>query len=101
MKQFNNDAEIKDLIANIQHNISKYSADLECYRQKLRMLDSEIGTELFSKKPEEYRRDIEWHTQKIRETKKELEKSNESLFTHMKEFAMEQKFQEDNDRRYP
>ena len=100
MKQFNNDAEIKDLIANIQHNISKYSADLECYRQKLRMLDSEIGTELFSKKPEEYRRDIEWYTQKIRETKKGLEKSNELLFEHMKEFAMDKKLQEDNDRRH-
>ena len=37
MKQFNNDAEIQDLIANIQHNIGKYSADLECYRQKLRI----------------------------------------------------------------
>ena len=100
MKQFNNDAEIKDLIANIQHNIGKYSADLECYRQKLKMLDSEIETELFSKKPEEYRRDIEWHTQKIRETKKELEKNNESLFEHMKEFAMDKKLQEDDDRRH-
>ena len=25
MKQFNDDAEIKDLIANIQHNIGKYN----------------------------------------------------------------------------
>ena len=71
MKQFNNDAEIKDLIANIQHNIGKYSADLECYRQKLRMLDRKIGTEYVGK----------WAniTEEIRETKKELEKSNESL----------------------
>ena len=79
MKQFNNDAEIKDLIANIQHNISKYSADLEFHRQKLRMLDSEIGTELFSKKPEEYRNDVEHITGSINDTKKELEKSNELL----------------------
>ena len=79
MKQFNNDAEIKDLIANIQHNIGKYSADLECYRQKLRMLDRKIGTELFSKKAVECRNDIANITEEIRETKKELEKSNESL----------------------
>ena len=79
MKQFNNDAEIKDLIANIQHNIGKYSADLECYRQKLRMLDSKIGTESFSKKPVEYRNDVEYITARIVDTKKELEKSNQSL----------------------
>ena len=79
MKQFNNDAEVKDSIANIQHNIGKYSADLECYRQKLRMLDSEIGTESFSKKPVEYRNDVEHITARIVDTKKELEKSNESL----------------------
>ena len=79
MKQFNNDAEIKDLIANIQHNIGKYSADLECYRQKLRMLDRKIGTESFSKKPVEYRNDVEHITARIADTKKELEKSNESL----------------------
>ena len=79
MKQFNNDAEIKDLIANIQHNIGKYSADLECYRQKLRMLDRKIGTESFSKKPVEYRNDVEYITARIVDTKKELEKSNESL----------------------
>jgi len=79
MKQFNNDAEIKDLIANIQHNIGKYGADLECYRQKLRMLDSKIGTESFSKKPVEYRNDVEHITARIVDTKKELEKSNQSL----------------------
>ena len=79
MKQFNNDAEIKDLIANIQHNISKYSADLECYRQKLRMLDSEIGTELFSKKPVEYRNDVESITARIIESNDVLKKSNEVL----------------------
>ena len=79
MKQFNNDAEVKDSIANIQHNIGKYSTDLECYRQKLRMLDSEIGTESFSKKPVEYRNDVEHITARIVDTKKELEKSNESL----------------------
>ena len=79
MKQFNNDAEIKDLIANIQHNIGKYSADLECYRQKLRMLDRKIGTESFSKKPVGYRNDVEHITARIVDTKKELEKSNESL----------------------
>ena len=79
MKQFNNNAEIKYTIAAIQCNIDKYRADLECNRQKLRILDSEIGTELFSKKPVEYRRDIEIITEEIRETEKELEKSNESL----------------------
>ena len=79
MKQFNNDAEVKDSIANIQHNIGKYSADLEYYRQKLRMLDSKIGTESFSKKPVEYRNDVEHITARILDTKKELEKSNESL----------------------
>ena len=79
MKQFNNDAEIKDLIANIQHNIGKYSADLECYRQKLIMLDRKIGTESFSKKPVGYRNDVEHITARIVDTKKELEKSNESL----------------------
>jgi hypothetical protein len=80
MKQFNNDAKIRaDTIAAIQYNIDKYSTDLECYRQKLRILDSEIGTELFSKKPVEYRNDVESITARIIETKKELEKSNESL----------------------
>ena len=79
MKQFNNDAEVKDSIANIQHNIGKYSADLECYRQKLRMLDSKIGTELVSKKAVECRNDIANITEEIRETKNELEKSNELL----------------------
>ena len=79
MKHFNNDAEVKDSIANIQHNIDKYSADLECYRQKLRIPDSEIGTELVSKKPVGCRNDITNITEKIIETKKELEKSNESL----------------------
>ena len=79
MKQFNNDVEIKDSIANIQHSIGKYSADLECYRQKLRILDSKIRTELVSKKAVECRKDIANITEKIRETKKELEKSNELL----------------------
>jgi len=90
----------EDKMVNIQYEIDQCRIDLEFHRQKLRILDSEIGTQLFSKKPLEYKRDMDWHTQKIRETNKELEKSNESLFTHMKEFAMEQKFQEDNDRRY-
>ena len=91
---------IEDKMVNCQYQIDQCHIDLEFYRQKLRLLDSEIGTELFSKKPEEYRRDIEWYTQKIRETKKELEKSNELLFEHMKEFAMDKKLQEDNDRRH-
>jgi len=79
MKQFNNDDEIQNLIANIQHNIGKYSADLECYQQKLVLLDSKIGTESFSKKPVEYRNDVEHITARIVDTKKELEKSNQSL----------------------
>ena len=79
MKQFNNDDEIQNLIANIQHNIGKYSADLECYQQKLVLLDSKIGTESFSKKPVEYRNDVEYITARIVDTKKELEKSNQSL----------------------
>ena len=79
MKQFNNDAEIKDLIANIQHNIGKYSADLECYRQKLRMLDRKIGTESFSEKSVEYRNDVESITTRIMESNQILKKSNETL----------------------
>ena len=79
MKQFNNDAEIKDLIANIQHNIGKYSADLECYRQKLRMLDRKIGTESFSEKSVEYRNDVENITARIMESNDVLKKSNEAL----------------------
>ena len=91
---------VEDKMVNFQYQIDQCHIDLEFHRQKLRLLDSEIGTELFSKKPEEYRRDIEWHSQKIRETKKELEKNNESLFEHMKEFAMDKKLQEDDDRRH-
>ena len=79
MKQFNNDAENKCIIEDIQCNIDEYCTNLERYRQKLRMLDSEIGTESFSKKPVEYRNDVEHITARIVDTKKELEKSNESL----------------------
>ena len=56
---------VEDKMVNFQYQIDQCHIDLEFHRQKLRMLDSEIGTELFSKKPEEYKRDIEWYTQKI------------------------------------
>jgi len=81
---------------NMQYDIDKFRVDLEYHKQKLRMLDTEIGKKLFSRSPDEYRLEIEYHTRKIREKDKKLEESNESLFTHMKEFAIEQKFQEDS-----
>ena len=79
MKQFNNDAENKCIIANIQCNIDEYCTNLEKYRQKLRILGSEIGTESFSKKSVEYRNDVEHITARIIESNDVLKKSNEVL----------------------
>ena len=79
MKQFNNDAENKCIIANIQCNIDEYCANLEKYRQKLRILGSVIGTESFSKKSVEYRNDVEHITARIIESNDVLKKSNEVL----------------------
>ena len=79
MKQFNNDAENKCIIEDIQCNIDEYCANLEKYRQKLRMLGSEIGTESFSKKSVEYRNDVESITARIMESNAVLKKSNEAL----------------------
>ena len=79
MKQFNNDAENKCIIANIQCNIDEYCTNLEKYRQKLRILGSVIGTESFSKKSVEYRNDVESITARIMESNAVLKKSNELL----------------------
>ena len=79
MKQFNNDAENKCIIANIQFNIDEYCTNLEKYRQKLRILGSEIGDESFSKKSVEYRNDVEHITARIMESNAVLKKSNELL----------------------
>ena len=80
MKQFNNDAENKCIIANIQCNIDEYCANLENYRQKLRILGSVIGTESFSEKSVEYRNDVEHITASIIESNQILKKSNELLY---------------------
>ena len=79
MKQFNNDAENKCIIANIQCNIDEYCTNLEKYRQKLRILGSQIGTESFSEKSVEYRNDVEIITTRIMESNAVLKKSNETL----------------------
>ena len=79
MKQFNNDAENKCIIANIQCNIDEYCTNLEKYRQKLRILGSQIGTESFSEKSVEYRNDVESITARIMESNAVLKKSNELL----------------------
>ena len=79
MKQFNNDAENKCIIEDIQYNIDEYCTNLEKYRQKLRILASEIGTESFSEKSVEYRNDVESITARIMESNAVLKKSNELL----------------------
>ena len=79
MKQFNNDAENKCVIEDIQCNIDEYCANLEKYRQKLRILASEIGTESFSTKSVEYRNDVESITARIMESNDVLKKSNVAL----------------------
>ena len=79
MKQFNNDAENKCIIADIQCNIDEYCTNLETYRQKSRILASEIGTESFSKKSVEYGNDVEHITARIMESNDVLKKSNEAL----------------------
>jgi len=79
MKQFNNDDEDKCIIADIQCNIDEYCTNLETYRQTLRILASEIGTESFSEKSVEYRNDVESITARIIESNDVLKKSNELL----------------------
>ena len=79
MKQFNNDAENKCIIANIQCNIDEYCTNLETYRQTLRILGSQIGTESFSEKSVEYRNDVESITARIMESNVVLKKSNVAL----------------------
>ena len=79
MKQFNNDAENKCIIEDIQCNIDEYCTNLEKYRQKLRILASEIGTESFSEKSVEYRNDVESISARIMESNAVLKKSNELL----------------------
>ena len=79
MKQFNNDAENKCIIENIQCNIDEYCTNLENYRQKLRILGSIIETESFSEKSVEYRNDVESITTRIMESNQILKKSNETL----------------------
>ena len=79
MKQFNNDAENKCIIEDIQYNIDEYCTNLEKYRQKLRILASEIGTESFSEKSVEYRNDVESISARIMESNAVLKKSNELL----------------------
>jgi len=79
MKQFNNDAENKCIIEDIQCNIDEYCTTLEKYRQKLRILGSVIGTESFSEKSVEYRNDVESITARIMESNAVLKKSNEAL----------------------
>ena len=79
MKQFNNDAENKCIIEDIQCNIDEYCTNLETYRQTLRILGSQIGTESFSEKSVEYRNDVESITARIMESNAVLKKSNEAL----------------------
>ena len=79
MKQFNNDAENKCIIENIQCNIDEYCTNLENYRQKLRILGSIIETESFSEKSVEYRNDVESISARIMESNDVLKKSNEAL----------------------
>ena len=79
MKQFNNDAENKCIIEDIQSNIDEYCTNLETYRQTLRILGSQIGTESFSEKSVEYRNDVESITARIMESNDVLKKSNEAL----------------------
>ena len=79
MKQFNNDAENKCIIEDIQSNIDEYCTNLETYRQTLRILGSEIGDESLSKKSVEYRNDVEHITARIMESNAVLKKSNELL----------------------
>ena len=79
MKQFNNDAENKCIIEDIQCNIDEYCTNLETYRQTLRILGSQIGTESFSEKSVEYRNDVESITARIMESNDVLKKSNEAL----------------------
>ena len=79
MKQFNNDAENKCIIEDIQCNIDEYCTNLETYRQTLRILGSQIGTESFSEKSVEYRNDVESITTRIMESNAVLKKSNETL----------------------
>ena len=79
MKQFNNDDEDKCIIADIQCNIDEYCTNLEKYRQRVRMLGSEIGIGLFFKKSVEYRNDVEHITARIIESNDVLKKSNELL----------------------
>ena len=79
MKQFNNDAENMCIIADIQCNIDEYCTNLETYRQTLRILASQIGTESFSEKSVEYRNDVESITARIMESNAVLKKSNELL----------------------
>ena len=79
MKQFNNDAENKCIIQDIQCNIDEYCTNLETYRQTLRILGSQIGTESFSEKSVEYRNDVESITARIMESNAVLKKSNELL----------------------
>ena len=79
MKQFNNDAENKCIIEDIQSNIDEYCTNLETYRQTLRILGSQIGTESFSEKSVEYRNDVESITARIMESNQILKKSNETL----------------------
>ena len=79
MKQFNNDAENKCIIEDIQCNIDEYCTNLETYRQTLRILGSQIGTESFSEKSVEYRNDVESITVRIMESNAVLKKSNELL----------------------
>ena len=79
MKQFNNDAENKCIIEDIQCNIDEYCTNLETYRQTLRILASQIGTESFSEKSVEYRNDVESITARIMESNDVLKKSNVAL----------------------
>ena len=79
MKQFNNDAENKCIIEDIQSNIDEYCTNLETYRQTLRILGSQIGTESFSEKSVEYRNDVESISARIMESNAVLKKSNELL----------------------
>ena len=79
MKQFNNDAENKCIIEDIQCNIDEYCTNLETYRQTLRILGSQIGTESFSEKSVGYRNDVESITARIMESNAVLKKSNELL----------------------
>ena len=79
MKQFNNDAENKCIIEDIQCNIDEYCTNLETYRQTLRILGSQIGTESFSEKSVEYRNDVESITARIMESNVVLKKSNVAL----------------------